>query len=39
MKAWIIVLIRYWVSSTIMTPRIREEKVLHRGGVTFKMDN
>ena len=28
-----IVLICCWVSSTIMTPRIREEKFLHHGGV------
>ena len=32
-KAWTIVLIRCWVSSTIMTPRTREEKFLHRRSV------
>ena len=33
MEVWKIVLIRCWVSSTIMTPRTREEKFLHHGSV------
>ena len=32
-EVWKIVLIRCWVSSTIMTPRTREEKFLHHGSV------
>ena len=33
MEAWTIMLIHCWVSSTIMTPRTREEKFLCRGSV------
>ena len=32
-EAWKILLIHCWVSSTIMIPRTREEKFLHRGSV------
>ena len=33
METWKIVLICFWVPSTIMTPRTREEKFLHCGSV------